>query len=264
MLNITGKNEDAYHKMESVFAFLDDVYDELIFYPEIEFNDNSAEIPGVENNSIKFAAKILKQYFKLKVPHVVVKKNLPISGGVGGGSSDSACFVNSVFDLWNFSIDEKLLYMNVFHKLGADAKVFLYKYFTNSKFLYLNGTGLSGDILPIDLDTKNSYVLIVNNGTKLSTNDVFQNFKGEFSEELGIKKINFDRLKNFHNSLQLPAIKIEKSLKDVIADIKSTGAIFSGVSGSGSTCFGVYEGKTLAESAKKSLSKYNLVQISKI
>ena len=42
MLNITGKNEDGYHKMESVFAFLDDIYDELIFYPEIEFNDNAA------------------------------------------------------------------------------------------------------------------------------------------------------------------------------------------------------------------------------
>lgn len=264
MLNIIGKNDDGYHKIESVFAFLNDIYDELIIYPEIEFNEDSAQIDGVEKNSIKIAAGILKQHFKLKVPHVVVKKNLPFFGGIGGGSSDSACFVNSVFDLWGFNQCEKLKYIDIFHELGSDAKVFLYKYFTNSRFLYINGTGLSGDIFPIKINTENSYVLIANNGTKLSTKDVFQNFHEEFSQEYGLNKINFDYLKKFQNSLQVPAIKLESSLEEVISDIKSTGATFCGVSGSGSTCFGLYEEKKLAESAKTTLSKYSFVEISQI
>ena len=127
--------------MQSVFAFLKDVYDELIFYPdysEKEFCEKSVAIPGIENNSILKAQTILQNNFNLKIPYVEIKKYIPICAGLGGGSSDAACFVNMVFDFWGFSQNKKMSYIDLFRPLGADAKVFLFKYFTNCRFVYIN------------------------------------------------------------------------------------------------------------------------------
>ncbi|MDR1391475.1 MAG: hypothetical protein LBI95_03905 [Holosporales bacterium] len=262
-LNITKKNDDGYHSMESVFAFLNEIYDTLTLYPNIEFNENSGTINGVldEENSIKKAFKILKDNFNLKIPHVTIKKKLPISGGVGGGSSNSACFVNAVFDIWKFSQHEKMKYMNVFRELGADARVFLYKYFTNAKFVYLDGTGIDGTLLPINLETGGQCILLINNATKLSTKSVFKGFCEKFRNKLGVAKMKRKILKTFHNSLQKSAIELEPSIQNILANMKSTFPIFWGVSGSGPTCFALYKDVKKARLARRALSEYEFTEI---
>ena len=75
-LNITGQTDDGYHKMQSIFAFLRDVYDELIFYPDKEFNEKSAIIPGIEVNLITKAWQILTKHFNRKIPYLDVVKNI--------------------------------------------------------------------------------------------------------------------------------------------------------------------------------------------
>ena len=65
MLNITGKAENGYHNLQSVFLFLPDIYDILVFDTTSEFREDSARISDIPDdlNSIKKAAKLLKQYF---------------------------------------------------------------------------------------------------------------------------------------------------------------------------------------------------------
>ena len=257
--------------MESVFAFLPDIYDELIFDTDVELNNASVYIPGIENNSVIVAYQILKQHFRGKIPHLRIKKKLPIGGGIGGGSSDAACFVNTAFDLWKMPQSEKMLYLDIFRELGADARVFLFKYFTDSQFVYLNGTGIQGEIFDISLNAHEKFVLLVNNGSRLSTTQVFrkyvENFEkgGKFEETVDRDRIDFKYLCNFQNSLEKPAIALEPSLAGVIQNIKSTKPIFCGVSGSGSTCFGVYENHDAVTSASQALArKYAFVNISRI
>lgn len=246
--------------MESIFAFLNDIYDELIFSPELEFDPASVQIDGLSGNSIQKAAEILRQYFDMKIPHVIINKKLPMAAGLGGGSSDSACFINTVFDIWDFSTEEKTKYLHIFKDLGADNMIFLHKYFYNHRFVYLNGTGLEGEISGIDLDYKNDFVLIINNGEPLSTKAVFDVFDEQFNNERNAKGIHFDLLKNFHNSLQSAAIKLLPSLSQVIADLNNTNPILFGVSGSGSSCFGLYNNKTEAKIALNSLNyKYKMI-----
>ena len=240
-LHITGKADNGYHAMQSIFAFLSDVYDELIFYPDREFNENSALIPGIEDNLIAKAWKILKEYFDNPIPHLEVIKNIPICAGLGGGSSDAACFINTVFDFWKFSQQEKLSYLNMFRSLGADARVFLFKYFTNCRFVYLNGTGIDGDIQQIDLPIANQQILILNDGTKLSTRDVFKNLREQFSQK--IEKVediteNF-QLQKFHNSLQNSALELAPQLHAILYDLSKMSPIAYGISGSGATCFAI-------------------------
>lgn len=249
--------------MESIFAFLEDIYDELIFFPEIEFNNSSARIQGLLINSVQKAAEILRSNFDKKIPHVIIKKNLPMAAGIGGGSSDSACFINTVFNIWNFSTEEKIKYVHIFKELGADNMVFLHKYIYNHRLVYLNGTGIDGDILGLDLNLENCYTLIVNDGDSLSTKSVFNNFQGTFQEIIGFGNINFDVLKNFDNSLQPVSIKLISKLSKILNDLRKTEPVFSGVSGSGPTCFAVYKSKYKAKKAMEIL-QYKFKMISRI
>ena len=240
-MNITGQTDDGYHKMQSIFAFLRDVYDELIFYPDKEFNEKSAIIPGIEVNLITKAWQILTKHFNRKIPYLDVVKNIPICAGLGGGSSDAACFINAVFDFWRFSQQEKLSYINIFRTLGADTRVFLFKYFTNCRFVYLNGTGIDGDIRKINLQVCNPHILIINDGTKLFTRDVFKNLKAQFlknTENFEHIVENF-QLQNFHNSLQKSALELAPQLEIVLNDLLKMSPIVCGISGSGSTCFAI-------------------------
>ncbi|MDR0942230.1 MAG: hypothetical protein LBM19_01265 [Holosporales bacterium] len=255
MLNIIGKTADGYHEIESVFVFLPDIFDVLEFDTEREFDETAGNIPEVPacDNSIKKAAKILRNNFNEPLPHVSLNKSLPIAGGVGGGSSDAACFVNTIFDIWGFAQDEKLKYLDAFTELGTDARIFLFKYFTNSDALYFCG-GLKGITKPIDLGLNNCYVLLVNNGSKISTKLVYEKFKEPFLNKIGSENINFDLLKNFSNSLQNAAVSLENSLKQILCDIESTKPIFCGVSGSGTTCFGFYDNFEILKSAANALN----------
>ena len=254
-LNITGKYQNGYHRMQSIFAFLDDVYDEITLYTDQNFEESSVAIQEIENNSIINAWKILKNNFERKMPHKIpyieLKKNIPICGGLGGGSSDSACFVNSVFDFWEFSKAEKLKYIDLFIPLGADAMVFLYKYFSQCRFVYINGTGIEGELEGIDLQLKNwqlknKYILIVNDGTKLSTKKVFENFKEPYCHEIE----NHYKLETFHNSLQNSALELAPNLKNILNDL-SLISRFYGISGSGSTCFAIVDNCNHKEISKK-------------
>lgn len=225
--------------MQSVFAFLHDVYDELIFYTDKEFNEDSAVIPGIKDNLVIKAWKILRAHFSQKIPHLEIVKNIPICGGLGGGSSDAACFINAVFDFWKFSEKRKLSYIDLFHSLGADTRVFLFKYFTNCHFVYLNGTGLEGNIQQIDVPLRNQYIVIINDGAKLSTTDVFKNLKEPFCNNIEnpasiVRKL---KMKHFHNSLQTSALELAPQLQVILRELLNMSPVLCGISGSGSTCF---------------------------
>lgn len=241
MLNIIGKRENGYHILESVFQFLPQYFDVLKIDTSDTFNKNSAQICGVseDQNSIIKAAYILKERLMLKVPHVTLDKHMPICGGIGGGSSNSACFINAVLDINGFSTDAKLKLVDMFYELGADNKVFLYKYITNEDTLYLNGSGLDGLIQPINIDLSKHKTKLVFSNEKLSTKDVYAHFNESYKNEIGCSNITIDTLKDFSNSLQKSAIELCPSIQETLNKLKNQDHLFCGVSGSGPTCFAV-------------------------
>ncbi|MDR3031404.1 MAG: hypothetical protein LBU35_03410 [Holosporales bacterium] len=257
-LRIYGRSSNGYHNMQSIFAFLPGICDVLYFYTDKEFSKTSANIANVSDgkNSIKKAAGILRNNFNFPVPHVVLKKRIPIESGLGGGSSDAACFVNSVFDIWSFSAEEKFKHINLFKSLGADAYVFLYKYFSNKKLIYIDGNGIDGVIESVNIpEVENAYIIVVNNGSRLSTKEVFDNYE---------KKINKGDI-GFNNSLLQSALELEPSIRQLLEDIEKTNPIRFGLSGSGTTCFGLFLSKKSCLTAKNVLSKkYDFARISKI
>jgi 4-diphosphocytidyl-2-C-methyl-D-erythritol kinase len=252
-----GRNHIGYHKIESIFVFLNGMYDTLELDTATTVSESSGSIDGVPitDNSIQAAAKILIDNFDRVVPDVRITKRLPISGGVGGGSSDAACFINAVFNLWGMPLLEKLRYIDLFDALGSDTKIFLYKYFGGYDSLYVLGTGL--DDVPVTVPSPVcGYVVLVNNGTRLSAMAVYDAFAGPYCNEIGIDGVmnllscnERNRPALAHNSLMQAAITLNPSIRAILSSIEITAPTLYGLSGSGPTCFGIYSSLAAAQSA---------------
>jgi 4-diphosphocytidyl-2-C-methyl-D-erythritol kinase len=135
-LHITGKRADGYHNLQTVFQLLD-YGDQLQFVPR---NDNQFKalysITGITpgNDLILKAATTLYRYGldnklinekKNYGLDIYLHKNLPLGGGLGGGSSDAATTLNALNQMWNFNLDKYTL-AQLGLALGADIPVFVH------------------------------------------------------------------------------------------------------------------------------------------
>jgi len=134
MLHITGRREDGYHELQTVFQFID-------FSDQLEFrlrdderiirHSDDFEVPEDEDIIIRAATMLREQYTQKNASSenrfgvdIYLTKNIPMGAGLGGGSSDAATTLIALNELWQlqFTIDE-LSEMGL--KLGADVPVFV-------------------------------------------------------------------------------------------------------------------------------------------
>ena len=126
-LHITGRREDGYHELQSIFQLID-LYDWL----EFEVNDTTdIHIQGLnsvdlEQNLIYKATQILKPYAKQTTGlNIAIEKHIPMGAGLGGGSSNAATTLIVVNQLWQCSLDtQKLAELGL--QLGADVPIFVH------------------------------------------------------------------------------------------------------------------------------------------
>jgi len=138
-LEISGKREDGYHNIYSLIQTID-LCDYLTFhknswlqvipeYHNLPANDN---LPGFDRNNylvknlVYKAADILKNYTNYKSGAVIeLKKSIPSSAGLGGGSSDAAAALRGLNRLWNLKLSDREL-AEVGLKVGSDVPYFIY------------------------------------------------------------------------------------------------------------------------------------------
>lgn len=128
MLRITGRREDGYHLLQTVFQIID-LNDWISFYP---LDQDAVEllnpIPGVpeQDDLMVRAARLLKQHTGyVGGVRIGIEKNLPMGGGLGGGSSDAATSLVALNHLWGLGLSRQVL-MQLGLQLGADVPVFIY------------------------------------------------------------------------------------------------------------------------------------------
>ncbi|TLD85588.1 4-(cytidine 5'-diphospho)-2-C-methyl-D-erythritol kinase [Helicobacter sp. MIT 05-5294] len=133
-LKIVGKtciNGTNYHLLESRFMKVPHLYDTLTF----EWNAPKFEIVGnfdcaLEQNSIYKAYRLLMPYLResqsqaLAHLRILVNKRIPSGGGLGGGSSNAACFLQAIHQIFGLSLDLQTL-MNLGAQVGSDVPFFL-------------------------------------------------------------------------------------------------------------------------------------------
>lgn len=152
-LHITGRRENGYHELQTIFQLID-LYDWMIFTPtlgeEIEIDGLNEVRP--EENLIYRAAQILKPHAKkLCGLGIKIEKNIPMGAGLGGGSSNAATTLIVLNQLWECGLEQEQL-ADYGVKLGADVPIFIY-----GKNAWAEGIG--EHLSFIDLDQKQFIIL---------------------------------------------------------------------------------------------------------
>ena len=244
-LRILGKSETGFHLIESITAFSD-------FGDEVEIFTNSSrdqlEISGPFSKDLEGDNIVVKalEYFRKETiwtQPITIKifKQIPVAAGLGGGSADAACvlkMLNLLAPKARVS-EEKMAEIGL--NLGSDVPACL-----SGKTLKMEGRG---EKLSIIGRIPNMPILLVNPNIRLSTKAVFETFskKGLFkptdeNANVDVEKIFKGIGCNTPNDLIEPAIKIAPVIQEVLFVLRKLKGIKTvGMSGSGATCFALFE-----------------------
>ncbi len=126
-LHVTGRRPDGYHTLQTIFQFIDRC-DLLRFEPNAEgvirLADPLAGVPDEKNLALRAARLLRETTGGQRGVTIHIEKNLPLGGGLGGGSSDAATTLMALNALWGCGLDtDRLAILGL--KLGADVPVFI-------------------------------------------------------------------------------------------------------------------------------------------
>lgn len=166
-LHITGRRDDGYHELETLFQFLD-LSDQLF----VELTDDNTitlttMLEGVsnENNLIYRAARLLMPHRQSTTAgaRLTLDKHIPLGGGLGGGSSDAASTLIALNHLWQCGLSRsELATMGL--QLGADVPVFIHGQATLAR-------GVGEQFFPAT--PEELFYLVINPRTHVSTANIF-------------------------------------------------------------------------------------------
>ena len=244
-LHVRGKLPDGRHAIETVFAFCTDG-DRL----SAEDSDGislqvigpfASDLDGDDENLVLRAARMLAEAAGVtKGVAITLDKRLPIASGIGGGSADAGAALRLLTSVW--SIDPQHA-QEVAPKLGSDVPACLLS-------LAVRGEGAGDELSPIDLpELSGTPVLLINPRVALATADVFARWDGVDHGPL-------EDWREGRNDLEGPAIALAPQIETVLAWLGTRpGASFIRMSGSGATCFALFESEEARDLAADSVPR---------
>lgn len=252
-LHVGEKRADGFHALQSLVAFTASG-DELGF-------DTSASLDLViggpfgqglsagEDNLILRAARALPGGDSGAA--VKLTKNLPVASGIGGGSADCAATLRGLNKLWGLGLDTQTL-QKIGEGLGSDVPVCI-----TCRAQWMEGRG---EILTELPPLPPVPIVLVNPGVGVPTGKVFGALKERRGVDLPLPPDFPDAaalvayLKTTSNDLEAPARVIAPEINTVLDTIAGEGALLARMSGSGATCFGLYETDESAARAARAMA----------
>ena len=262
-LRVLGRRADGYHLLESLvcFAAVGDRVELRIGEPlELRVTGPAAEHAGpLDDNLVLRAAHALeKRVPKLKLGRFSLTKRLPVGAGLGGGSADAAAALRLLAQANKLPQDDARLY-EAAREIGSDVPVCL-----SSVPRWMSGTGheLSAPVAMPKL-----FVVLVNPGIPLATRDVYgalaartvaAPLKAESANAQAVPRNRKEFLafvSGLANDLELPAFRLAPIVEEVLAKLRDQPAcVLARMSGSGSTCFGIFASRNAAKLAARTLA----------
>jgi len=257
-LHVTGKRDDGYHLLDSlmVFAGVGDVIDAR------SADDLSLTIKGPfssgldadESNLVIKAAEALRKASGCqKGAALTLTKELPVASGIGGGSADAAAALKALSELWEISLPDDQM-QEIALSLGADVPVCL-----SGRSSFVGGIG--EDLSPPP-PLPPCWLVLVNPGIAVSTPAVFKARSGGFSAPARFDESPEDAahlaeiLRERANDLEIPARTIAPAVDVAFLGLgASEDCLMARMSGSGATCFGLFETEEKAQSAAAKISE---------
>ncbi len=241
-LNIVSKRDDGFHNLETIFYQINDLFDVLSLEKsdKLELTVDNKEIDG--ENIIVTAIKLLEKKCHTRINvEINLTKNIPIGAGLGGGSSDGASTLLAINELFNLKLRNNEL-KTLALQLGSDVPLFLENYPTIGKS---RGENLEKISLKI-----NKPILLVNPGIHISTKNAFANItpKKNSFDYSGISTMKISHWKDvIQNDFETGIFPAYPEIKNIKETMLNNGAIFSLMSGTGSTVYGIFDNLEMAE-----------------
>jgi 4-diphosphocytidyl-2-C-methyl-D-erythritol kinase len=259
-LHVTGKREDGYHLLDSLVVFAGT--GDTLRFAAAETLTLDIEGPGAEylspdedNIVLKAARALAAALNRPAQAAITLEKHLPVAAGIGGGSADAAATLRGLMALWGTELDDATL-SKIGLELGADLPVCL-----AGRPTQMSGVG---ETLTAAVPLPQAWLVLVNPRIALSTPAVFKARAGGFTPAAPLIDTPATvqglaaELSSRTNDLAAPAIALEPTVAQMLEAIAATdGCLLSRMSGSGATCFGLYETEDAADDAAETLSESN-------
>lgn len=252
-LHVGARRSDGFHDLQSAVIFVEagdllafEAADELSLVLEGQF---AAALMAETNNLVLKAAGLFAEHESVRpCARIALTKNLPVASGIGGGSADAAAALRGLAALWR----KTAATLELAAEIGSDVPVCLL-----SRPAWMEGRGervaVLGNVPPLDL-------VLVNSGIAVSTAGVFRGLE----RRSGVESVKPGALNSLHavrdylsatnNDLEIPALALAPPIGDALATLRSHGAIFARMSGSGATCFGLFENGSVASAAADAIA----------
>jgi 4-diphosphocytidyl-2-C-methyl-D-erythritol kinase len=266
-LRVVGRRVDGYHDLESVVAFAD-CADRLSLKPgdslDLKTIGPLANDCGdnADNLVLKAAELLGERVPGLRAGEFVLDKVLPVAAGIGGGSADAAAALRLLARLNGLAFDDPRL-MEVALLTGADVPVCLASRACDM-------TGIGETLLPLSLPELPC--VMVNPRVAIATRDVFRGLglrNGELLvgatdviqadswPEAGASMDDWiEALSDGYNDLEAPAMRIQPVIGEVLTVLAAAdGARLTRMSGSGATCFAIFEHAAAAQRAAQQIGR---------
>ena len=262
-LRILGRRQDGYHLLESLFWPIS-FYDELNILADgkremrAEWAEQApkktGEVPSGTGNILGKAAEVFPKFSD----SIHLKKWIPIGAGLGGGSSNAGTFLRFIGK--KLSIPPPHL-ETMAVKLGADVP-----YFLDPKPAWVTGIGEERALLKKGASLKSLTFFLVFPPFGCSTSHIFSLYdknKEAFSipnQPWNPTDVNSENLlalsQGGKNDLTAAATQAHPQLAEILARLSAAKPLFSGMSGSGSTCYAVFESPKALEKNLKGLHQF--------
>lgn len=243
-LHVRRRREDGYHELETLFAFVD-AGDVLTAEPASQ--DSVTMLGefagGLDNPFDNLVARALNALPCRQGLAVTLEKNLPVAAGLGGGSADAGAVFRMVEALHGLPED----WQARAGRLGADVPACVL-----SKTHIGLGTGT--EQREVEDDLVGMPVLLVNPRVPLSTGPVFKAWDGE--DRGPLPEGPASRIaREGRNDLEAPAISLCPVIADVLAALRNTAPWLARMSGSGATCFALYDSVEARDAARAAMPR---------
>lgn len=239
-LYVLRRRRNGFHDIYSVMQAVD-LYDRLNLYriPEgIVIQTDDPQLPTDRRNLVYKASEIFLNQTQIDSGvRVKIKKRIPSSSGLGGGSSNAAFTLMGLNKLFNTLLSPKKLKLMA-EKIGSDVPFFL-----SSGQAVATGRGekIREAKLPRDY-----WIVLIKPNLKLSTSWVYKNFKINLTKGKKLikiyknKKSFFESIIGWENELEKVAVKKCPQIKELRVKLQEIGATKTSMSGSGPTVYGIF------------------------
>ncbi len=253
---VLNKRKDGYHNIATVYQQID-LHDVITFQKRsesIHITSTDSNIPSDKNNLVFKAFQLFQEKIDIQEGiEIHIDKKIPVGGGLGGGSSNAAVTLQIANHLWNDPLDrDELNTMAV--NIGSDVPFFL-----------KGGTVLGqgrGDILtPLNWST-DYWIVLACPTFGVSTSWAYKQAKIALTKEEKFTKLvsilerySLHTLKDdFENELEGVVFRRHPILREIKEQMYQRDAFYAGMSGSGSSIYGLFFQKKEAKLAKSFFS----------